>query len=66
MEPRVSFILTMFVVYLIATIALIVIAAKSPLTKDRKIVVYITSIISPFIGLIVYLIVKNGRSNATA
>jgi hypothetical protein len=63
MEPRVSFILTMIALYVLLAIIMIVVTAKTAITKDRKIVVYILSIVSPFIGIIAYLIFRFSKKN---
>jgi hypothetical protein len=65
MEPRITFILAMLALYVIVTVALIVVTARSPLTKDRKIVVYILSILVPVIGLVAYLIFRFSNKNET-
>jgi hypothetical protein len=67
MDSRPLFIISLLAVYVIVVAALIAITAKSPIQKDKKIVIYLVSIFGgPLFGLIVFLILRGSNRNATA
>jgi hypothetical protein len=63
-QSNVPYVLTVLAIYIIVTILIIVFIRKSKISKDRKIVAYITTVITPVLGLIFYLIFRYSKKNA--
>lgn len=62
-QSNVNFVLFIFGVYFILSAILIILTAKSNLSRKRKIIVYILTIIGPLIGLILFLIFRFSKKN---